>query len=45
MVAMVYPTRILDLVDGKNLQIVTNFSGVLFNTHLKALRYYVNFLH
>ena len=37
--AMIYPPSISEFVDENNRKIVTNFSSVIFNTQLKALRH------
>ena len=36
---MIHTTRILAFFDKNNLQIVTNFASVLFNTKVKALNH------
>ena len=36
--AMIYPPSISEFVDENNRKIVTNFSSVIFNTQVKALR-------
>ena len=38
--AIIYPLNILSFVDENNPQIVKNFTSELFNTQVKALKYY-----